>query len=557
MDDGVVEISKTAVHCLEDALKQWTDTFGTNLQKGWDSPDRVIEEIVAHAAGGLNEGRAGRRREGHCSLFIRVPISDRLKLVWSTVPELRPEQRPDSPHFANMEQNYDPNWQASFYNLRDRLCGNPAAEQARAERGLTGWVAVTGHPVRLNHENDSVVLDRISLDHPESAAMCQHYGQPVWARRISEFHTDTEPWNRRYVAVPIQSVVDPATTIGVLRYTCSDRDPEITRLDQGFLEAMARVISGLENLRRVKIRCHRALLAEANARQFESDGDFSSYLAFIAESTISEIASLYIRLEHKGEARLRLVDAFGISSDVRELRHKKRLHDHTRDKQGLTWKLQFGDFVSLASAAEARGWAGLNTSVFYEEAFRRVGLSDFTSKTHGEQQKFVKSYRIQLLGGGLRVQNNSGKDTVCGVLKVEFPRVFDAESLYDEDDRKFLKECSEVLKQELHLYQQIYDGSWFRHAGPEKAAEYLRLLRGAAKTGLFEGLEEDWKDAAGNYFNNHKEVVAAVLRGDELSMFDTGPTWKVKVARALEFAGPLAAREVVTKLTDLLISSIR
>jgi hypothetical protein len=292
------------------------------------------------------------------------------------------------------------------------------------------------------------------------------------------------------------------------------------------------------------------LLAEARARQFELDGDFCSYLKFIADSTISEIASVYIRLEHNGQACLRLVDAYGLSKPIRDLR-KRRLRDHTESKQGLTWRLQEPGFSACPSAAEAKGWAGLNTSAFYEEAFGTVGLSGFTA----HPRQFVKGFRIKLLGCSLRTHNGIGEETICGVLKVEFPRVFDADGLYDDTDKDFLARCSKVLAQELHRYQQLYDGTWFRNAGPEKATECLRLLRGIEKTALFDGLDEHWKDAAVHYVKENRHAFETALHGNELGVPDGGAKRHGKVAAFFTSVGQLAANEAVKQLVDLMIPS--
>ena len=549
MLDRLIEIGTQAVACLEDNLKQWTDIFGTTLYDAWADPDRATQRIVSQTRDALNERF---RRSGECSLFIRVPISDRLVLIWSTVPELSPQGNPEPSYFVDFHKNYDRGLKVAYYDLCDRLCLCRADETPRKERGLTGWVAVAGHPVLLNHENDKVALDRFSLDHPETVEKCRLYGEPVWAQRISEFHPEQDAGNRRFVAVPIRSSVDSDTTIGVIRYTCADRDPEITGLDQGFLEGMARIVSALENLKRVKTRSDRVLLAEAKARQFESDGDFSSYLAFIAEYTMSEIASLYIRLGHEPEARLRLVDAFGLSKPVRKLRLRNRLYDYTQARSGLTWELQSRDFVSYRSAAEVPGWSGLNTSVFYEEAFRRVGLSNFASLPCTEQRQLVGDYGIRLLGGRLRVQDGSGSE-LCGVLKVEFPRVFDANRLYDRDDKEFLKACSDVLALELRRYRQFYGGSWFLNAGPEKATEFLRLLNGVARTNLFKGLDNQWRKLAANYLNDHKSAIEAAVHGNEFRLPKPESVWKSKVLDVLKSTGKTAGAELINEVMKALV----
>ena len=538
MPDSLFEICKKAVDCLEDTLKQWTVTFGTELYESWDDPDKAIQRLVTKVWDLLDRKFD---RQGAGSLFIRVPISDRLTLVCSTVKELCPGGNPEPWHFADMDNNYDREMKVAYYDLCDRLCPCRGDDKAREKRGLTGWVAVTGHPVLLNHENDKVALDRFSSDHPKSANKCDDYRQPVWSQRISEFHPEELAGNRRFVAVPIQSVVDSNKTIGVIRYSCSDQYPEITGFDQGLLEGAASIISALENLKRVKTRSSRVLLAEAKARQFESDGDFSEYLAFIAKHTMSEIASLYISLGPKENARLRLVDAFGLSKPIRNLRQKNRLRDYTHAKPGLTWRMQYHDFTSYPSVAAADGWTGLNTSVFYEKAFRRVGLLNFATRSREEQMQLVGDYRIQLLGGRLRIQSGTVPET-CGVLKVEFPRVYDADSLYDKDDIEFLKTCSDVLAQELHRYRQLYDGSWFHDAGPEKATEFLRLLSGVARTNLFKGLDRKWQKPAANYLHENGSAIEAAVHGSELRLPKPETDWKSKLVVFLKTAGKTVAK---------------
>jgi len=383
---------------------------------------------------------------------------------------------------------------------------------------LTGWVAVTGHPVLLNHENDKDALNRFSQDHIEFAPMSEEYGEPEWAGRISEYRKEDNAGNRRFVAVPIKSFVDSQKTIGVIRYTCPGSFPEVTGLDQGFLEGAARIISAIENLKREKIWNGRELLAQAVNRQFEFDGDFAEYLKFIAEYTMSEIASLYICLGQEPNTRLRLVDASGLSKPILALRQDKQLHDYSHSRTGLTWKLlQSHDFVRYHSVAEEAGWTGLNTSVFYEEALRKVGRPDFASLPQAEQRRLVEAYRIQLLGGSLRVRSGTGWE-LCGVLKVEFPRVFDADRMYGDDDIAFLGKCSDVLAQELHRYRQIYDGSWFKKAGPDKAEEFLRLISGLERLNLFKGLKDQWRVLASNYLNKNVAAIQAAAHNRELRL---------------------------------------
>ena len=119
MPDRLLEIGRKAAECLEEALRQWAGTFGTHMQDAWTDPDMAIQRTVTDVRENLNQRFA---RRGECSLFIRVPISDRLVLVWSTVPELRPGASPSGSHFADLERNYDHELKLAYYDLCDRLC---------------------------------------------------------------------------------------------------------------------------------------------------------------------------------------------------------------------------------------------------------------------------------------------------------------------------------------------------------------------------------------------------------------------------------------------------
>lgn len=499
----------------EEVQKLWHDTFGPKFEKYWGNINCALEKIVSETQKILNEsGYSGNERNGHATLFLRDPLSDRLNLIFSTASFLNPNSRsPSELYFSEKSQNYDFDKKICYYQLYDRLTPDELKGEleARENRGLTGWVAVTGCPLRINSERAQPILEEIYSTNPIIHEKCKIYGVPTWGRHIAEFIIEkgkkAEKWTKRFLAVPIKSIIDPSITIGVLRYTCTLEERELTRLDLPIIQSISDIISTVLNLDRIKRITMRDSLLELEMMKFRKTGNFYNFLKFIADSLGSEISSLYISIELNGREIVRLFDAYGISDEVGILRSEDLIKDHDNDMQGLTWELfnSKGDSVKVyKSVIDSNNWRGLNTEVFYKKHLSRLGIQGIDNLGKERRQKeLLKTYSIKLMGMGLESDGNP-----LGVLKVEFPTTFDSSLHYEKDDQRFFEKCTVPIKEELSKYKSFISCEWFKKKGNNQSEEFVRLLSYILRTGLVkkdEG-EQFWKNVD-DYMKKHSEDI--------------------------------------------------
>ena len=460
-------------------------------------------------------------RDGEVSLLIREPVADRLTLQFSTVPALNPKSDPDSEYVADLSENYDDKTRCVYYDLKDKLLSgsvNRSENKLRKIRGLTGWVAVSGIPLRVNREADEQKLSSIPDDNPDARKACDRFGCPMWGHRVSELGDsqklkDDPLWQNRYIAVPVFSATVKKLTIGVLRYTCSLRDQELTRSDLSYLMEASRIVSALLNVRSVRSRSNRELTKSSVLERFEHSFDVRRILEFIRESMESEIASLYVTLSKGSETRIRLVDAAGLPEEIEELRLSGRLKDHSsaHTRKGITGAIlstEKPEAYIVDSVLDAPEWEGLNTAAFYQIAFEKVGLSIDHANSHSEDIKdLLGSYKIKLMG--IRLDR---ADRKVGVLKVEFPRRFDSQNLYyDVDDRIFFRDCARSIAHVVAKIQDFMEGRWFPGKGDQDAEEFLLLAYQVVRLGLVSKSDQHFLDSVQRYLRP-KKVRRSVLR---------------------------------------------
>lgn len=413
-------------------------------------------------------------------------MSDRLYIEISTSSSINPHSgRVPSRHLWNKKENYDHETQRCFYQLHDRLstADEKFSEKARQYRGLTGWVAVTGFPLRVNSERAKERLEEIKHDNPEVCEKCDAYGTPVWGQRTSEFVIKGGQWSKRLVAVPIKSVADDSIVIGVLRYVCTIESREITHFDVPILEAMARIASSILNLFRVSNLATRDHLLNIHISELTKTGNITNLLNCISSSFNSEITSLYLLLNCGGKEFLRLFDAHGISGPIGELRSKGLIQDYSDSSRGLTWELLQQNHERPKehnSVLDTNNWRGLNTAVFYERQLSRIGIKNLRELVSQQKHReLLETYSIKLLGQGFR-----DGDRQLGVLKVEFPSVFDSSQHYKNHDLDFFSKCSEPIIDLLIKYKNFIEGDWFADANEKSAKEFTQLLYQIIRTRL-------------------------------------------------------------------------
>lgn len=449
---------------VEKVEKLWIDIFGKNLEEIWEDSSQAIKKIVVYTKEQLN--RKGLRN-GEASLFIRDPLSDRLNLVFSSNQELNPESGvpPNKHYFSDRDEHYDTQQQYCFYSLCDRLSSDDEkiSDRARRKRGLTGWVAVTGHTLRVNSERSKSRLEDIVKDDPETQPQCNKYGTPLWGNHIAEFPRDDSPsWSKRFLAVPIKSLYSPSTTIGVLRYTCLPEGGVLTEIDTIFLKSMAEIISVIKNLEQVKTHSLRKYQLPLQEKFFEESGNFYDYLSFICQSLNSNISSLYICLNINGKRVLRLFDAYGVTRYTGELRLKNKLKDYNDDSKGLTHQLlknNTDDPEMFNTVIKSDEWRGLNTGIFYGRSLKKLGIRNIEEQLEEpfQKRKLLDTYSIKLIGSRL---SYNGK--VVGVFKVEFPSSFDSSRHYEKEDIPFFNDCKKILCHTLYKYINVLDGSFLK-----------------------------------------------------------------------------------------------
>jgi hypothetical protein len=476
------KIGKMLFENLGSLQSIWIELFGNRFGKTWEDPNIGIIELINKARKQLAESVGEDNDEfAHITLFMRDPLTDRLILEYSTEPELLCEEakRPSFNLFRDIKQNYDPDKKYCFIDLCDSLVNDDEKrnEICRLSRSLTGWVAVSGLPLKVNNSRSKDNLTDKLKEQKAYKKACDKYGYPLWSYRVSEFPKpeDESGWSTRFMAIPINSVIKPNKTIGVLRFSCGiDSKNELSELDLLYFRSVAEIISVLKNMAQVKILCSRDALLEKEAMLFRQTGDFSSFLKFIASVMRSEICSLYISLKIKDEARIRLVDAHGISGCTGDLRD--RIKDYSHERTGLTYgisKLCDLETKMEISVVDSSDWKGINTKIFYGSVFKKLRVKSLENKLEDEdsQKKLLQSHPIKLLGCNIKE-----KAYPVGVLKVEFPNTYDDNLHYTESDPKFIRECAKSLKEELKNYQNFINGKWFESANEKSVDDFLRYL---------------------------------------------------------------------------------
>jgi hypothetical protein len=550
----VIFAAASAVHEL------WRDVFGQSFSQTWTAPREVRRMVLEKAQGVLN---ASGRPDGHVTLLVREPLSDRLILELSTLNSLsRGGTAPPELYFRNIKENYDEENRCAYYELYDRLCSGVderRSQTAQEHRGLTGWVAVTGHYLKINSERADVMLKEMPKVRPEVGQAIIWYGSPVWARRTSEYlapdSQESKEWSKRFLAVPIRSVHDPSLTIGVLRYTCSLAGGELTEIDRIFLESVAALLSTIENLERVKTSTGRDTRRDLEISHLRSAGNLQRFLRFVAESTQSEIASLYVLLKINDQEILRLIDAYGIKDSVHRLRDEIR--DYSVETRGLTWEIledtQEGPHLRN-SVLDSKEWRGLNNLAFYAKHLSRLGRPELEKELTGPSARDVlKSYKVKLMGIRLGSQERP-----VGVLKVEFPKSFDSTLHYAESDQKFLESCRPALTSELEKYRDFAGGRWFDSASEKDAADYFKLVSQIEALRLLTPKEvESIQKKVEEYLERHRAVLEHEAKLINLSRDSEDRSYvRSMKERVLSEASKAIGTTFGRRIVDLLFSLI-
>jgi len=270
MSIRLTELGERLFKNVEAIQELWGNLFGQRLVSTWDNSSSALENIAEYTKKELNQGDM---RNGEVTLFMRDPLSDSLILEYSTVKDLNPGhgRPPSNKHFSRRDENYDREQQCCFYTLCDRLASDEEKESSvsRETRGLTGWVCVTGYPLKVNSERSKERLEEVLQDYPWMLPEVNKYGAPAWGNHISEFPMDNpDQWSKRFLGVPVKSITSPHVTIGVLRYSSIPEGGVLTESDLYFLESMAELVSAVKNLERNRGRSCRKCLKLDN--QYES-----------------------------------------------------------------------------------------------------------------------------------------------------------------------------------------------------------------------------------------------------------------------------------------------
>lgn len=496
----------------------WSDLFGKKFQDLWCDPETSIKEVIDFARDTIEKSTGLQKGASHATLFMRDPLTDRLILEYSTKNELNKGSRPPSDRlFRNKRENYNGDNEECFYNLCDSLLNDndKKSDISRETRGLTGWVTVTGIPLVINSSRSKEILEDMIKENLLAEQACETYGYPKWGHRIYEFPfpDNTKEWSKRFMAVPIKSIIDTSKTIGVVRYSCPLKCRELAQLDLLFLQSIAELISVLKNIKQVKILCNRDSDLQKECLDFKQTGDFSKFLESVAYCLRSRISSLYIAINVHGTTILRLVDAFGISGYTGNLRED--IKDYSYKEGGLTYELlECRDLEPRVynSVVKSQKWRGRNTKLFYGKTLSELCINDIGGKLDNEtyQRELLSRHPIKLMGCGL-----SEKEIPVGVIKVEFPKIYDDSQHYNASDEKFFVECARFLKRELICYQKFINGEWFKDTNSEKADEFIKFMSQIFRYKLIkseDNLDEFWKNAQ-DYANNFsKEIRAANIK---------------------------------------------
>ncbi len=467
-------------------LERWKAHFGSGFEATWDGTQRVdqsqmrtIEDLVQTAQSHLNQ-RDRQGRLGEASLLIRDPREDRLVLIWSTSTNLRDGQantndvRDPSHYFDDARRCY-------FYPLFDRLVQPKErnSRRSRDSRGLTGWVAVTGHHLLVNGRHGKQRLGGLDEDRPETKRACQTYGYPSWGHHVCDFPYDPARPNR-YVAVPVKSTADTTKTIGVLRYVCSCSGKELSDADLCLMRELADLISASLGLDATITRALRGSHITERKENLRRSYNFGEYLEFVAHSLRSSIASIYLDVRGivgESESNLRLLDAFGIIEPVAYLRNG--LKDYLPGEGGFTRYLfdAAPKEPSVQASVHLHGsWKGKNILAFYGQHFK--ALIKGGEEAEGELTEVAKRYKIKIMGMPLFCG-----DERVGVIKVELPNSFDDSRHYDKDDQAFFAEAAAALGEVVGEFRSFLRCELFaRGQSPHVVGNLARMIAELLRT---------------------------------------------------------------------------
>ncbi len=506
--------------------EMWSINFGNNFLETWQAPDEAINDVVRRTRETLAKNKGIEDiSECHATLFLRDPLSDRLILTYSTKDDLNPQkaQNAHQKYFSKdgKDKNYDSSTKRCYYPLYDRLSRDDShrvSPETCRERGLTGWVAVTGLPLRVNSVRYADNLSGRLKENKRAMQQCIMYGYPKWGSRISEFlrQDEDDTWSTRYIAVPVKSLIETDKTIGVLRFTGPLTIAELTQFDLFFLEGVAGIIAALLNIHSVKVISNRDRELEKEEMRLNSTGDISKFLEFIATSLRSRISSLYIYISVCNQSVLRLFDAHGISGRTGELRKDNAIKDYNQNTGGLTYNLLYSqdqEPIIHNSVVDADNWRGINTHIFYKTALAQLGLQQEAT----ELKDIIKRFQIKLIGCSLK----EGLDPI-GVLKVEFPITFDDWRHYhSEKDKVFFKNCAEILQNEIIKYKTFIEGE----IDTLEPTEFVRLMLQINRYRLLEP-KDNFKcfwDKIEKYFVSNKQAIkeATYIIAEKLPYYDS------------------------------------
>jgi hypothetical protein len=466
---------ETLLATLRGVPDLWSQVFGRDFAKSWESRASALRAIVEQGRVMLDQS-AGRN-QAHLTLLLREPFLDRLEIEASTQHNLsRNSMRPDHYLVPEPKENWDGERKVVYYNLCDRLLWHGARSKdddiARTLRGLTGWVGVTGHYLKVNHEGAEQLLEHIDRERPETTGKIGIYGKPKWSRRTDEFPPLAMLGSRskRFLAVPIFSASgESEPPIGVLRYTCPLTEPELTAVDKLALDELARLAAAVINLSTARAKAYRTERLSLETSRLQETADVRQFLTFLNQALGTRIASVYVSLDINGRRVLRLLDAVGIRDEIETCR--ERIKDYQWKGPGLTaelWRRAEDEPVILQSVRDLGSWAGLNTEVFYDRIFREWGLS---FKGPDDLDQMLKEYHIPLLGAPLRY-----KGEPVGVIKVEFPTTGPSLRQFDESDKSFLQQAQQTLAFEMAAIGNMVSGKW---DGPDSCSEPEMCVRRA------------------------------------------------------------------------------
>ncbi|MDD1748613.1 MAG: hypothetical protein LUO89_01945 [Methanothrix sp.] len=455
----------------------WVEIFGRRFSERWGDSSSALRIIASEGCKILNN--AFGRTQAHLTILLREPLLDRLEIEVSTQTILsRGAGRPDTTHVPNLSENWDGDRQTVYYRLCDRILPPDAThhdDAARKLRGLTGWVAVTGHFLKVNYEGAKEVLEHLEHERLDTSQMIGKYGNPYWSRRTDEFPPDPAGMHlKRFLAVPIKTE-DSDRPAGVMRYTCPLHEAELTSIDRFALERLAQMASAVINASTVRSRIYRDERLLVERARLQDTSNVRQFLTFLAKAMDARIASAYIRVKTDSGEVLRLLDAVGISDEV--WRCRSQLKDYRSDGDGLTaeiWRRSADKPFVTQSVRDRTSWKGFNTEVFYKKSFKEWGISLSDS---GQLPEALKDYPIPLLGTAL-----INRTEHIGVLKVEFPTSGRVLRQFNEDDSNFFEIAARLFTEELVAIDRMLKGDWWSGedsipSGESCVRRYLEIMR--------------------------------------------------------------------------------